>query len=399
MDTAVTNCVIARTDAGNESLRSLMGYDSTARALEALTSVVLRDPRWASRQDLTFVLKHAPAETILAAFGTFDESDLQRIASLASQLKRAAAGAIYVDYRQAEQDCEVLAAQLKTRYGHDELRRFSYVPIPRGGTLVLGMLGYALDLPSASLGYDASPERPVVVVDDCALSGVRFGQVLPGLHGNEIIYTPLYSHEGLRQTINEREPRVLDCVSARDLTDLAPKIHGDGYPVWKENWTRRLGRQAYWIGDPEYLCFAWSEPESSFWNGATEAIEPGWKFLPPERCLKHRVTEAPSNRPTDAPSLRILPRPKGPLKPADNAIYARQGNGKLAVALPPDPDCFLFDDVAAAMWEALVRFGEIPPAATSLAQQYEVEPGRLEADLTGFVEDLEKRGLFVTGDR
>ena len=38
----------------------------------------------------------------------------------------------YVDYRQAETDCEALAAQLLAAYPDERLRDFTFVAIPRG---------------------------------------------------------------------------------------------------------------------------------------------------------------------------------------------------------------------------------------------------------------------------
>ncbi len=389
----ISNCILARTGPDCPGFAALAGLASPADSLEAIARQALRDSRWSTGNDLAFVLRRNGDEAVLAAFGAFDPADLERIRNLTAQLRRVAKKARYVDYRRAEQDCEVLAGELRATYGRQEVRKLAYVPVPRGGTIVLGILSYVLDLPSQSPDPGTYGDRPVVVVDDCILSGLRLGQVLPRIPGNRILCAALYAHPDLRRALVQTEPRVEACLSAGDLSDLAPDLEGEQYAKWKEKWARRLEGRARWIGNPEYLAFSWSEPESAFWNAATESIEAGWRLVPPERCLRNRSAGCGS---ADAgPRLQVPAPPKGPLRPAARALYARLGEDRIAAALPPDPDCYVLEEVAAAMWEALLRFGDIPAAAASLAGRYDVEPGRLERDLEGFAGDLLNRGLLV----
>ena len=55
----------------------------------------------------------------------------------------------YVGYRQAEEAVAELADRLRSRFGAHEVRSLSYVAIPRGGLIVLGMLASMLDAPRA----------------------------------------------------------------------------------------------------------------------------------------------------------------------------------------------------------------------------------------------------------
>jgi len=58
------------------------------------------------------------------------------------------------------------------------------------------------------------------------------------------------------------------------------------------------------------------------------------------------------------------------------------------------PACLTLEGTAASMWEALVEHGGVKAAATALAQTFEVEPARLEADLEGFTDALTQRGAL-----
>ena len=56
-----------------------------------------------------------------------------------------------LDYGQVEQAVRALAGRLAGEFGGEELKRFRYTAIPRGGFIVLGMLAYVLDLPRPAL--------------------------------------------------------------------------------------------------------------------------------------------------------------------------------------------------------------------------------------------------------
>ncbi len=193
----------------------------------------------------------------------------------------------YVDYRQAEQDCEILAAKILERWSRSELEGASFAAIPRGGLIVLGMLSYALGLKTAQLREGPGP---LFLVDDCALTGARFASRLKTTDHREVVFVHLYSHPDLRRAIEEKEERVVACVAARDLTDMAPESFPDPERLaeWRRKWRERLGER-YWYGQPEPVCFAWNEPDRPFWNEATGEVEDGWRLLPPHLCLKTRA--------------------------------------------------------------------------------------------------------------
>ena len=149
-------------------------------------------------------------------------------------------------YRQAEAAAKRLAARLVSRFGQGELSRFRYTAIPGGGLIVLGMLAYVLDVERrALLGQEG--ELPLVIVDDCSLSGNRFGQFLQRVDAGQVIFAHLYSHPELRAAIERQEPRVLACLSAHDLRDLGGERYPseEEYRASRERW-RDTGMGLWW---------------------------------------------------------------------------------------------------------------------------------------------------------
>jgi hypothetical protein len=116
----------------------------------------------------------------------------------------------------------------------------------------------------------------VIVVDDCALSGARFHHFLRTVRANRIVFAPLYSPPELRAAILQREPRVVCCLSARNLAGHRLTAQPRETDTW------------YWSGHVEPLCFPWNEPDRTFWNPAAKRWELAWRIVPPELCPKNR---------------------------------------------------------------------------------------------------------------
>ncbi len=397
MPTELTSCVVSRLGTQCKGLKVVTGDGAPDEIVEAIAPLIVSQALQRLEAKSIFVIRKGGRETTLSVFGDFDRADLIRLEALSARLNRADLAARYVDYRQAEADCENLARKLIASYGRDKLRSFAWHAVPRGGLVVFGMLSYLLDLPGDAQDLSRAEGKPVVLVDDCSLSGLRFGELRQRFPERDLIFAHLYSHPDLRRAMVEREARVKDCVSANDLNDLAPELYGDKYLDWKSEWARRSGDDLYWIGQPEFLCFAWSEPENSFWNDAAGRLEQGWRIVPGSRCLRQRsyTDSAELQKDETHPRLQVMPEPAGPLRAADQVVYARMEDGSVAVADHSGSECFRLEDTAAEMWLALMDHGEMPKAAIRLRQRYDTTADRLEDDLNGFVRQLKDSGLLV----
>lgn len=370
-----------------EYLQAVPGYEQHEARLLALARALSANSLWPDAFVGTLVVRPAPSP-VLGVIGHFDSVSEARLKGLRWQLAHVLPRWRYLSYAQVQEACERLAAHLLERFGRDELRRFRFTALPRGGFIVLGMLAYLLDLRQAQLEAPHPADVPLVVVDDCAISGLRFGRFLESCPDRQLIFAHLFSHPELRQAIEAREPSVMSCVSAHDTHDYAPEAFGEDYPAWKERWWKRSDPRAYWVGQPEHICFPWNEPDVAIWNSATEREERGWQLAPPELCLKNRP--APGQ---ELLEVQVQPEGKGPLKPSEHVLFGEL-NGRVILCSIEAEESFALSEVASAMWQAIVEHGEIDDAVATLVKDYEVDEAILQADLMAFVEELLARGLL-----
>ena len=328
----------------------------------------------------------------LGILGRFDRAGEARLRGLASGLNDACRRLRYVSYPQAEQECEQLAARIADRIPPTELARFQFVALPRGGLVVLGMLAYFLGLRRAQLLPPEAPDAPLVVVDDCAFTGLRFSHFLQRTASPRIIFAPLYSHPDLRAAIEAAEPRVEACISARDLQVHRPESAAGAGSASQLGWVERLGGMRYWAGHTDHLCTPWSEPDRGFWNDVTAQWETGWSIVPPELCLKNRP-------PRGSRPIPVFEQPagRGPLRPSERVIFGAF-EGQVVIGNLATGESFGLADVAAAMWQGILRHGNLSEVAAALGREYEVDAATLHADLQAFAADLLARGLLVQDD-
>ncbi len=358
-----------------------------ASGAEALAHALAASPAWASMPSAVLIAREAPRPAV-AVLGRFDDAAEGRLHALRVQLGAALERLRYVSYAQAEEDCEALARRLIERFGRGEVRRFRFTGIPRGGLVVLGMLSYALDLEHAQLTPPHPPRAPLVVVDDCALTGSRFGRFLKQCESRRVVFAPLYAHPGLRASV-ESEPRVMACLSAQDLHDHGPERLGSRYAAWKKRWAERADGPRYWIGQPDHVCFPWNEPDMGVWNPSANAAEQGWRVVPPAHCLKNR----PAADGGPSAPVQVQPRSRGPLAPAAEVFFGTF-EGQLVVAHAGEKTSFRLTGAAAGMWRALVEHAAVEEALAALQGAYDADAVTLEADLRAFAKDLRAHDLL-----
>lgn len=306
------------------------------------------------------------------------------LGSVASVLPPIAEGVRRVDCLKAEAATKQLAARLVEVLGSSALGRLAYAAIPRGGLIVLGMLSYVLDIEPTALLAQWS-DATLVVVDDAAYSGARFAEFLRTVDNKEVIFAHLYSHPDLRVAILRQEPRVVACLAAYDLRDLAPERYPrpEEYEAWKARWRQRTRGPVYWMGLPEMVIFPWSEPDRPVWNPVTQRVEEGWWLTSPDRCLKNWAR------------LRVPPRTvaRPTLRSPDGVAFHLDDDRILLCDLRTE-QVYGLEGVAADMWRALVGYGDLEVSAAYLAPQYDVDEGQLRRDLRAFADELLSKGLL-----
>ncbi|QDL09333.1 hypothetical protein DP113_16690 [Brasilonema octagenarum UFV-E1] len=362
-----------------------------AEALCRLTQAIACSPSWAEMPPSVLIARPTP-EPVLAVLGCFDEVAKFRIWTQLQSLNRDLARMRYVSYGQAELDCQRLAYQLIDRFGHEELKRFHFTGIPRGGLIVLGMLAYCLGLTSEQLQPPKSPDVPWVVVDDCVYTGSRFYGFVQSHSQQKMIFAHLYSHPELRSRIITCEPHVLACVSAHDVYDYAPEELGDDYQAWQKHSLFNLSGFRYWVGKTDHVCFSWNEPDRFFWNSITEKIEGSWLLLPKDVCLKNQFKGA-----SKLLNVQIQPGATGSLKPAAQVVFGQYGE-QIVIGNLETQQSFGLTDLAADIWLAIVEHGNLEEVITVLLKIYDINETTLRSDVDIFIDQLYAEGLLIKLD-
>ncbi|MEJ2503067.1 MAG: hypothetical protein P8177_07065, partial [Gemmatimonadota bacterium] len=186
--------------------------DAGTRLLD-LARGLASSPAWAAMTDAILVVRTEPPAA-LAVLGRFSPAEEVLVDALPGQLQTELRRFRYVPWGEVEEDCVRLARRLVDTLGREELARRRFVAIPRGGHVVLGLLAYALGLERDQLAWPTEPSDRVVVVDDAAYSGHRFGQFLQARPGPPVVFAHLYSHPHLRDSLVAAEDRVTAVVAA-----------------------------------------------------------------------------------------------------------------------------------------------------------------------------------------
>ncbi len=389
---------------------------SESERVVALARALASSPLWKEMPDAIMVVRTEPPAGI-AVMGYLDDEDFARLKALPGQLQTELPRLRYLDWQEVEEGCEVLARRLLAELGAAAISQASFVGIPRGGILVLGLLAYVMDLkPTQLLGrawsrgehprepgtevdernglrdpHRRSPDDLLVVVDDCALSGLRFGRFLRAETQGPVAFAHLFSHPELRAQIQEREDSVTQVVAAYDLCDHAPELLGAEYASWRARWQERTRGAAYWIGRPDRLGFPWSEPEIGVWNQATQQEDLGWRLIPPSACLRNRIEgRAGMDR------LQIQPHGSATHRLAPSTYFG-QIEGHTILASLRSGIAVQLDPMASAIWHVLLEEPGVDEAARALSRAYDAEPGVIEEDVremhrqftdAGFLEEL-----------
>lgn len=317
--------------------------------------------------------------------GSFDPADIARLKALAWQTKHALRTLRYVSYSDLEADCRLLASQFEDTIGTDELRRYYFTCIPRGGLIVLGVLSYLLGLERWQLGLPPGPvDVPVVVVDDCAITGRRLHEFLTENQNNTIVFATLYSSPELRSAIAARESRVRACISARDLEMCGNNGEAD-QQEFRELF-QSPDQSDYWHGLTEYLCFAWTEPNFVFLNPVTQQVEGYWTIFPQEVCLKNGPARIP---------VHVLPDTRTEFRVSED-IVAVSDDDSVTIDNTATHNRFMMRGIAAEMWNVLMDRGTREALFFSFSREYDIDETTLRHDIADFIGDLVSRGILKT---
>ena len=318
----------------------------------------------------------------------------QRLARLPGLLSDAGARLRPLSWADAEAAAAALAAKLRDLLSPDALEFARFLAVPRGGLIAAALVAYALPVSRDRIGVagdEAAVTRqgkPVVLIDDCIISGVRLRQVLQGLDGDEIVVASLYSPPEVRRAVESAEPAVATCVSGADLRDHGGALLGDDYATWKKVWMGRVPER-YAAVLTDLVAFPWSEPEVRMWDDETGSVEAHWSLSPPQLCFRTRVAEPAMEIQfaDERPGIERLADAVVPIDTGDG-VFLIDGWRREGVAL---------HDTAAELWREWMSSDE-DVTVRRLLERYDVSEARLRADLARVLEGLRERGILTSSD-
>ena len=365
---------------------SQLGNLGNINVLESLVQTIARDIRLQHIPGATLVARESPYPAI-AIFGEFQPETAHHVIGQLQILNNACRLLRYVDYTTVTQACETLAQRILQAFHPEQIETFHFVGIPRGGLIVLGILSYLLKLKAPQLEGNISPGKTVVIVDDCAISGGRFTESLAEYSEQSIIFAPLFSHPDLRHAIAQ-ESNVLTCISGADLHDHGAATLGDNYPKWQSENLKRLDSKRFWLGQPDYICFPWNEPDHLLWNPALNSLEKAWRIVPGEICLKNRAS-------TDQTAIKTQTQPmaQGSFSPHPDIIWM-QIEETVTLGHLKTGETFALDGVAADIWRSLISQPSQEKAISALAQLYDIEEATIQPDVEAFSQQLIRQNLL-----
>ncbi len=352
-----------------------------------LARAIATSTGWRDRA-AAFVVRESP-EPLIAAIGHFGDADEQWMIAASRQLTTTLQRLILLDDAAAMTAVTTLATKLDDRFGAADLKSFRYAAVPRGGLIVLGMLAYVLDLPHDRLQGTpdtAEDDVPLVIVDDIAISGLRLSQTIAARSERRFLVATLHAHPDLRSAFLAAQPRVAAFVAAHDLRDHAPGALGEHYDGWRQRWRERATPSTVWIGQGDHVVYPWNEPDLGVWNTVTEREEPGWRVVPPERCLKSRATPAIEVQ-------RMHPA-RGHLRPHPDVISGEL-DGQIVIGHLGTNQSFALDGVAADIWRSIDGADDAHAVARRVASTHGVDASAVASDVESFMAELLETELLV----
>lgn len=297
-----------------------------------------------------------PDPPAVAAIGYLTRTALENLDTVGWQIRDLLPRTLVLDYPAIENLVDQLATRITDTLGEAFASSARFTAIPRGGHIVLGMLSYALGLEPDQIGPRAGDDRPTVVVDDVAVTGLRFGEFLENLDSRQVVFAHLLSHPDLRSAIESRTPRVTACISAGDLHDHGNAHLGEAYEGWKRA-SSMPGR--YWLGLPDHVLTPWSETDVGLWRDSPDearlGIQFGWSTSL-QRKWSHEKPHVP---------VHVQGGGRGPLAPTDLAIYGQIG-GEVILGRTDGGSVVRLTGPAAELWLAIIDGEELESAVARL---------------------------------
>lgn len=343
--------------------------------VKALANAIARVDIWDGSQAVVVARSHPPA---VAALGRLTPETRSHLDTLGWQIRDLLPRVRRLGYEEMEGLVARLRDRLISNFGEEFLRTASFTAIPRGGLIVLGMLSYALELVPPQFDSRRDRDRPVVVVDDIAVTGHRLREFLASMPDGEVVFAHLLSHPDLRHSVEAWKERRVRCVAASDLVDHAPAHFGQRYASWKTT-NEMAGR--FWVGMPDHVITPWGEPDIGLWDDSREEMGLGLR-LADDGSLGYRWGRSDPFVP-----VQLQEPGSGEIGPSPDTIFGEVGSEIILGRADGGPVVGL-KGRAADLWRSILNADQIDEALSRVPQ---ADRGQL----TDLVDRLTELGLLT----
>lgn len=348
-----------------------------AHSLNELIVAIAKNGFW-HIDEQSFIVCRACTDGAYIAICT-TESSQDHLSEINSQLQSLDTSLQQIQYLDSTQCLDLtksLAKIIKQTVPENILKNSQVVAIPRGGLFIQAMLSYFLPLKHHQLQYTENDvdTSPLIIVDDCAISGLRLAQQLEKFPNRDIYFFTIASPEKLRDSVKLKEARVLDFKSVVNIKS---------YSTLKAQNTQ----QRYWLGQCDAVIFPWSETQRSHFSNGKLSNRPLWKIAPDKLCMSTKAKKQAIK------ATEVKENQSAVLSTPDNILhFTDQGITKILDASTMKH--YSLDAIGSDIWQSLLSNSNLDHALAELSATYKVSKTRLNNDMQLLTQKLIDAGLI-----
>ena len=348
-----------------------------AHSLNELIVAIAKNEFWHIDEQSFIVCRACTDGAYIAVCTT--ESSQDHLSEINSQLQSLDTSLQQIQYLDSTQCLDLtksLAKIIKQTVPENILKNSQVVAIPRGGLFIQAMLSYFLPLEHHQLQYTENDvdTSPLIIVDDCAISGLRLAQQLKKFPNREIYFFTIASPRELRDSVNSKESRILDFKSVLDVKS---------YSTLDLN----HASQCYWRGQCDTIIFPWSETQRSYrFNGQLSNV-PLWKVAPNKLCLSAREKKQRIR------TTEIKENPSSVMSTPDDVLY-HTDQGLTRILNVSTMKHYSLDSIGSTIWQSLLKNADLDNVLAELSSIYGVSKTKLNSDVQLLTQKLFNDGLI-----
>ena len=348
-------------------------FNVTAKeSLRQLSHTISTSTNWESLGDCALVFRDHDAGGCLAVCMQDDLKHTVEIQTQLNFLQKSIQQIQYLDIAKCESLAHSLAQKINLSLDPETLQKSRVVSIPRGGLFVSAMLSYILPIKHHQLQPFSDCDSPIILIDDCSISGFRLAQQLCGLKNKQIYFYTLVSPAQLRQAALAVQPRLRVFESAMDLN------------VYNNDSSGRMDARSnrYWQGQCDAICFPWGETQRFYPSDSENKQTTLWPVSPLQKNLKSSLLEQ------KIPFYAVTEAQDRAISTGQHILYYSKDN-LTRIYNAESKQHYSLDGVGSAIWQSLLSHSTVDQTLEHLCSLFSVEKKRLEKDVKDLIAKFE----------